>query len=153
MSMSFGSFVVPTRLAESTDLTNWTGDAAPSNADAILRSCTTLVLEAVQGVICDVDPSTGLATDPVIAGALRDATCIQAAAWIALGIDPATGGIVQASKNARSKGIGSARIEYSDAEVQAVAAARAAAYSGLVPEATSYLQQRNLLGTNIWTLG
>ncbi|KJL37051.1 hypothetical protein RR49_01163 [Microbacterium ginsengisoli] len=151
--MYFGNFVVPSLLAQPDDLAAWTGAGAPANALAVLRSCTTLVLEGVQGTIYDVDPDTGLATDPVIAGALRDATCIQAAAWIALNIDPATGGVLQASKTARSKAIGSARVEYSDSEVQAVTAARAAAYRGLVPEAARFLQQRNLLGTNVWTIG
>lgn len=152
MSM-FGSFVVPSALANPADLAAWTGTAAPANATAILRSCTTLVLKASGGSIYDVDPATGLATDPVVKNALRDATCIQAAAWVALNIDPATGGVAQTSKTARSKKIGSASIDYSEAEVKAVTAARAAAYRSLVPEAESFLQQRNLLGTEPWARG
>ncbi|MGN8024698.1 hypothetical protein [Microbacterium sp. 22242] len=142
----YPSFVVPTMLASPTDYATWAEATVPANIAHVLRACTSLVLDATEGAIYDVDPSTGLATDPGTLAALRDATCIQASAWVALNIDPATGGVVQPSKTARSKKIGTASIEYSDQEVQAVASARAAAYSGLVPEAARFLQQRNLLG-------
>jgi hypothetical protein len=147
------SFVVPTTLASASDYATWVGGPVPSNIDSILRSCSGLVLDAAEGAIYDTDPLTGLATDMAVKNALRDATCIQAQAWVTLNIDPATGGVVQTSKTARSKKIGSASIEYADAEVQAVAAARAEAYSGLVPEAARFLQQRNLLGTNPMVIG
>lgn len=142
----YPSFVVPTTLASSTDYTNWTQTTpAPTNIVPILRACTSLILDATQGAIYDADPTTGLATDPLILAALRDATCIQAEAWVTLNIDPSTGGVAQASKTAKSKKIGTASIEYSDAEVQATTAARQAAYTGLVPQAAQFLQQRNLL--------
>lgn len=138
-------FIVPTSLATATDYTNWTSTTAPSNITQVLRACTSLILEATEGAIYDVDPATGLATDAATAAALRDATCIQAGAWVALNIDPATGGVLVSSKAAKSKKIGTASIEYDEAELQAAAVARQAAYAGIVPEAARFLQQRNLL--------
>lgn len=152
MSM-YGSFVVPMTLASASDYQTWTGVAGPANIDHILRSCTSLVLDATQGAIYDVDPATGLATETAVKEALRDATCIQAQAWVTLKIDPATGGVMQSGKTARSKKIGTANIEYSDSEVRAVAEARAHAYKCLVPEAERFLQQRNLLGGEPAVLG
>ncbi|MGH3704200.1 MAG: hypothetical protein ACRDT9_06180 [Agromyces sp.] len=150
MSMH-GSFIVPATLADSADYLNWTGgDTKPPQIDQTLRSCTGLVLDASLGVLYDVDPATGLATDTAVRAALRDATCIQAAAWVALKIDPATGG-VQTSNVKRSKRIGSASVEYADTAT--AAAARAVAYTSLVPEAERFLQQRNLLGTQPFPLG
>ncbi|PRB01756.1 hypothetical protein [Microbacterium sp. MYb64] len=142
----YPSFIVPTTLASSADYASWSGLVAPANIVQVLRSCTALILDATEGAIYDVNPTTGLATDPATLAALRDATCIQASAWVALNIDPTTGGVLQTSKAVRSKKLATGAIEYSDAEVQAVAAARAAAYVSLVPEAARFLQQRNLLG-------
>jgi hypothetical protein len=147
------SYVVPTTLATASDYTTWAGSAAPANIDAILRGCTSLVLEATQGALYDADPATGLATDSTVSGALRDVTCIQAQAWVTLNIDPATGGVIQTSKTARSKKTGTANIEYDSSEVQAVTRARAQACVALVPEAERFLQQRNLLGTGPVVIG
>lgn len=148
---TYGSFVVPTTLASPADYTAWTGDqTAPPKITQTLRSCSTLVLQASLGALYDVDPATGLATDPAVKDALRDATCIQAAAWVALGIDPATGGVLTTSTKRRKK-LGTAEIEYAD--TAQAAAARAAAYRELVPEAAAFLAQRNLLGTEPVALG
>lgn len=149
----YGSFIVPTTLATGGDYAVWAQTTAPANIAGILRACTSLVLDETQGTVYDVDPLTGLATDPTVKGALRDATCIQAAAWVALGIDPTTGGVAQTSKAVKSKRLASGAIEYSDTEVKAVTQARAAAYTSLVPEAKRFLQQRNLLGTDPVALG
>ncbi|MDQ0894430.1 hypothetical protein [Agromyces ramosus] len=140
-------FVVPTTLASAADYKAWTGETTdPPKITQTLRSCTTLVLDATKTAIYDTDPATGLATDEDVNNALRDATCIQAAAWVALKIDPATGGaIVQATK--KRKELGTAVIEYGD--TAAAAAARSAAYSDLVPEAAKYLWQRGLLSAEV----
>ncbi|MCC2033072.1 hypothetical protein [Microbacterium allomyrinae] len=140
------SFIVPTTLASVDDFTEWTmSTSAPDNIELTLRACTTRVLDATKTARYATDPSTGLATDPVVKNALRDATCIQASAWVALNIDPATGGVIQTTKTVKSKKIGTAQIEYSDAEAQAVNRARAAAYASLVPEARSFLRTRGLI--------
>lgn len=139
------SFTVPTMLADSADFTDWTHTDSPSNIDAVLRGCTTLVLAATKTARYATDPETGLATDTTVREALRDATCIQAAAWVALKIDPATGGVMQTGRTVKSKRIGTALVEYADADVAATARARAAAYSSLVPEAGLYLRNRGLV--------
>jgi hypothetical protein len=149
----YGSFIIPTTLASPTVYSNWAGVAGPTNIVPILRSCSALVLDATELAVYDVNVSTGLATDPVILAALRDATCIQAQAWVTLNIDPATGGVLQSTKAVKLKKLASAVIEYSDAELQAAAAARAAAYTGLVPDAARFLQQRNLLSVTAWVVG
>lgn len=138
-------FVVPTTLATSEDYTTWTGGDAPANIDAVLRGCTTLVLNATKLALYPVDTTTGLSTDTATAAALRDATCIQAQAWVVLNIDPATGGVMTSAKTAKAKKIGTASVEYSDAEVQATVQARQAAYNSLVPSAAQHLQNRGLL--------
>lgn len=150
MSDYYGSSVTPTMLASPADYSNYVQGDAPSNVNALLRSCTRLVLDAVSGSYYDADPITGLATDADTAKALSDATCAQAAAWDALGINPLTGGVLVAGVKT-SKGIGSARVSYGD--VAQAAAARAAAATGLVPDAYLILQNAELIGTEPWTYG
>ena len=149
MSGPYGSFVIPTMLASTADLATWTGVAAPATAAATLRSCTTLVLDATEAAYYDVDKATGLAADAQILAAMRDATCIQAAAWIALGINPLTGGIDSGGVK-KSKKIGSASFEIAGAEN--TAASKAYAVNHLVPEAYRKLQQNNLIGDGPYSL-
>jgi hypothetical protein len=135
-------FIVPTTLATPSDLAAWTTTAAPANALPVLRSCTTMVLAATKLAVYDTDAVTGLATDAHVLAAMRDATCIQAAAWGALGIDPLTGGI-DAGGVKKSKKIGSASFEIAGAET--TAAGKAYAAHNLVPEAEAKLRQQNLI--------
>jgi hypothetical protein len=150
MAGLFGNFVVPDFLAQPADLAAWTGTAAPGNATALLREATSMVLSATLGGYYAADPVTGLATDPVVAKVLSDATCIQAAAWAALGYDPNLGGILTAGVESQTK-IGSASIVFADAA--AAAAAKQAAIEGLVPAAVRKLAQNNLLSSNVWIYG
>lgn len=143
------SYVVPTTLASPQELAEWTLSVAPANAPQILRGCTSLVLAATKTAVYATDPATGLATDTVVKNALRDATCIQASAWVALNIDPATGGAMQTGKTVKRKKIGTAEVEYSESEAKAVAAARFAAYTELVPEALAYLRNRGLITATV----
>lgn len=140
------TFVVPTMLASTADYTTWSASTPPSNIDAILRSCTVLVLNATKMDLYAVDPTTGLPTDTTTVYALRDATCIQAQAWVRLSIDPSTGGVVESAKIAQSKKIGTASVQYAESEVQATVQARKSAYTELVPEALQYLRARGLAG-------
>lgn len=142
------SYVVPDALATSADYATWTGTTSPTLIDQTLRACTALVLDATKRAWYATDPLTGLATDTRILEAMRDATCIQAAAWTALGIDPNTGGVITKSV-AKSKKIGTAQIEYADTD--AAAAARAAAYAGLVPAALLKLKQNDLIDGRVWS--
>ena len=146
----FGNFVVPSMLAQPTDLANWTGTTAPTNAAQLLRAATSLVLEATGSAYYDADPTTGLATDTTTYNALRDATCIQAAAWNAMGIDPNLGGVPAAGVVAQKR-IGSASIVYAKAED--AEQARSESLRNLVPEAARKLQLNNLLGANAWVYG
>lgn len=148
----YGDFVIPAALATSTDYTTWTGAAAPTNITSILRACTSLVLDATMTAFYDVDTTTGLATDTQTLTAMRNATCIQAAAWVKLGIDPDLGGVVTPTI-ASSKKIGTASIVRDTADVAAASAARTAALTGLVPDAMRMLQQNNLLAYGPWTFG
>lgn len=144
-------WVVPDTLATPDDLATWTGAEVPDNAVVLLRECSALVLKTTKLAIYATDTSTGLATDPNILKCMRDAACIQAAAWIKLGIDPDLGGIVtQATKT--SKKIGSAAVTYSDAESQSVAAMRQFAMVGLVPSAARIGRLNDLLGNQPYAL-
>ena len=136
------SYVVPTALATVDDLAGWTATTVPANATALLRSATSLVLDATKLADYCTDPDTGLATDPNIAAAMNQATCIQAAAWDALGINPLTGGIDTGGVKA-SKRIGTASFEIAGAAQTAAALAYAA--QNLVPEAVRRLRQEGLI--------
>lgn len=143
-------FVVPSTLATPEDLADWTGTTAPANAAQLLRSATTLVLDATEGAHYPVDEATGLSTDTQVLEAMRDATCIQAAAWAAINYNPLTGGVATSTVK-RSKKIGSGSIELAGAD--AAARAQAAAARSLVPDAIRKLQQNNLLGYQPWSRG
>lgn len=135
-------WVVPDTFASTADFVAWTGAPAPANVTPLLRECTLMVLAATKLSVYATDTSTGLPTDPNILNCMRDATCIQAAAWMQLGIDPLAGGVHVAAVKS-SKRIGSASIQYADA-AQA-AAARAAATIYLVPAAVKKLRTQNLI--------
>ncbi|WP_065961267.1 hypothetical protein [Curtobacterium sp. UCD-KPL2560] len=147
------SSTIPDTLASSEAFSQFCtarGVSLPANAGALLYGVTPLVLDATSGARYDTDPSTGLATDPAIAKALADATCLQALAWSKLNIDPDTGGVVTAGVKT-AKGIGTARMSYAD--TGEAAAARTAAVSGLVPAAVARLRQLNLLDATAWSQG
>jgi hypothetical protein len=140
------TYPVPDTLASPEDYRSRFG--APDTSDdvltATLEACTDLVYRATMTAVYRTDPTTGLASDPVIAAALSDATCIQAAAWITLSISPYAGGITQA-KAVSSKKIGSAAFEYAGAA--ATAAATADAATTLVPAAVRRLQRQGLISS------
>lgn len=134
--------------ATSADLATWTGAAAPANAAQLLRSASLLVREATA---CDfyATDTTGLPTDTAVLAAFNDATCAHAALWAALKVDPLAGAAqvrIQASK-----GIGTARISYADA--QAAADAAADSLRNLCPEARRILRDAQLGSTAAWRIG
>lgn len=152
MSDYYGSSVVPTMLASAADYTAspFTDGEAPANINALLAATTILVIDATSSAYYGVDPTTGLATDPLILAAMKDANIIQAAAWDSLGIDPLTGGAVTTGVKT-AKGIGTGRISYGD--TAQAAAARALAAVELVPTALRRLQQQNLIQSEPWVYG
>jgi hypothetical protein len=138
------SYIVPDTLASAEDYAKLPGvPPAPDDIDATLEACTDLVLAATATARYDVDPATGLAADAAIRGALTAATCLQAAAWVTLGIKPYAGAASSSGIKTSTK-IGSASFEYAGAG--AAAAARSAAATDLVPVAARRLQKHGLLG-------
>lgn len=155
MTGYFGSFVTPVTLATPVDYHAWTftaGGTDPINLLWILRSCSQMVLGQTEGAYYGTDPATGLATDATQLATMRDATCIQAAAWVKLGIDPSSGGVLT-PKQRLSARIGNGGYVNEQNELAQAAAAKAAAYNSLVPEAYAKLQMQNLIGTNVWYYG
>lgn len=150
MPQYWTTFVVPPMLAQPIDLATWTQTAAPVNAVVLLRSATMLVQAATAVAYYDVDVVTGLATNVLTKQALNDATCIQAAAWAAMGYDPLTGGVL-ASGVVSSTKIGTAAETFADAGL--AAQAKFDAVTGLVPEAIRKLAQNNLLVPQVWAFG
>lgn len=134
--------------AASTDLAAWTGTAAPANATQLLRSASLLVRDATACDYYAADP-TGLPTDATILQAFKDATCAHAALWAAAGIDPAAG--EAKARVLSSKGIGTARLTYADA--QAAADAAAASLRELCPEGRRILRDAGLASTSAWLVG
>lgn len=82
------------------NLATWLTDAPPANADQLLRSASILIARA-----CMRNPFTDI---PTVADTepLKDATCAQAAFWVALGIDPATSGVAAAGPVKKSTILG-----------------------------------------------
>jgi hypothetical protein len=150
MPAYYGDFVTPTALCTPADVAAYTGTTAPTNATALIRSATRLVLRETRQAYYVVDPLTGLATDTQILGALHDATVIQVVVWAQLGYDPLTGGVQTPSVESSTKMLSSS-ITFADAALSAQA--RADALKHLVPEAEELLELQNLLIPNPWTFG
>jgi len=68
--------------ATSADLTSWTGEQAPVDADRLLRNAALDINYALRGSLYVVDSSSRMPTDPVVIAALRDACCAQVEWWL-----------------------------------------------------------------------
>lgn len=86
-------------------------DGLPDNAESLLRAATLLVRHATRFDVYDTDP-TGRPTEPDVIGALRDATCQQALAWIKANLDPAA---PAAGPRVSSSSIAGASVDYDTA--------------------------------------
>lgn len=150
MPAYYGDFVIPAALCTSQDVAGYTGTAAPANITALIRSATRMILRETRQAYYVVDPATGLAVDTYIGQALHDATVVQVAAWIALGVNPLLGGVITTG-TAQSKRFGAGSVNYADAKIAADAKQRAIDH--LVPEAERILEMANLLIPNPWTFG
>ena len=129
------------------DLDVWTGEVPPANAAGLLRSASLLVDRTIITATYVVD-GDGRATDSTILGALRDATCAQAAAWAAAGIDPAAG-VPGAMRQVRRKSLGSGTVEYEPGASQAAVEA----LGGLTPDAVQILAHAGLMSGAVWLYG
>lgn len=123
------------------DLTGAPWNVAADNAHRLLRAASALVRTATRSARY-ATTADGLPTAPDVVEAFRDATCAQAAAWHAAGIDPTTPASAS-SRVAQSKSIGSASITYADAAQ--VAAARHGERDALAPEVALILDAAGLL--------
>lgn len=152
MPAYYGDFVTPATLCTVTDVEAYAPTVTfdTGKVTNLIRSATRLILRETRQAYYTVDPTTGLATDAQIQGALHDATVVQVVAWYQLGYDPTFGGVITPAVKS-SKRIGSAAITYADAAV--AAQARADALGGLVSEAEQILELQNLLIPNPWTFG
>lgn len=128
--------------ADPAALVAWTGQPAPDNAAQLLRSASVMVRGATRTALYAVQPS-GLPVDDDLREALRDATCAQAAAWSAAGIDP-TAPVAARGRVATSKSLGSGSVTYADAA--SVVAAQDALRERLTDEAAAILADAGLTG-------
>lgn len=152
MPAYYGDFVMPTALCTLQDVQGYAPEVTFDAAKVanLIRSATRLVFRETRQAYYTTDPTTGLATDTQIAGALHDATVVQVVAWYQLGYDPTFGGVITPTVVTSTK-IGTASETFADAP--AAATARAAALNELVPEARYMLELQNLLIPNPWTFG
>lgn len=146
----YGDFVTPAALCTPGDVAAYATIPASANVPNLIRSATRLILRETRQAYYTVDPTTGLATDAQVQGALHDACVIQVVAWAQIGYDPTTGGVLTPATEQSTK-IGSASITFADGALSAQA--RADALRALVPEAEQLLEIQNLLIPNPWTFG
>lgn len=125
--------------ATAADLAAWTGATAPSNATTLLRTASLIVRRVTRTAVYATD-TTGLPTDTDTIDAFRDATCAQAAAMDANGVDPLAGQ-AGASQEVASTSIGSASVSF----VAGSGSAAAALLSDLCAEAAMILGEAGLL--------
>lgn len=131
-------------------------NSEPDNAGSLLRSASLLIDSFLVQAVYPVD-SFGAPSDSALTATLRDATCAQVVAWVALGINPVKGAADQpAATPIASKGLGSAQISYDRGSSQDRATAQSARSdiaTGLAPEARQILSAAGLLGSAVWAYG
>lgn len=123
----------------------------PSNLAQLLTAASWAVREATMTCFYKVDDN-GVPIDGALSAAFRDATCAQAQAMDALGIDPAMGGASQPN-TAASKSISGASITYSSSEQQAAALLRQQVATGLAPAAVRILRAAGMPLNTPWRVG
>lgn len=142
---------MPIIYADDTALTAWLSPTPlPTNSAKILRTASMAVTEATETAFYATD-STGVPTDAVTKQAFQDATCAQAAALIAYGVDTDAGGILEGGTVETSVALLSARVTYADN--QAAVDGQQQLLNGLVPEAQRILRQAGLVLGVPWVVG
>jgi hypothetical protein len=127
------------------ELTTFLGEAAPDNADRLLRGASGLVRSATRAALYDVT-STGMPSDPDIAEAFRDATCAQAAEWISSGVNPAAG---TSPGTPKASGIGGANVQWDSPG----GLTPEQTLTQLIPDAVWYLDSAGLLSGTVQVWG
>lgn len=124
--------------ATASDLTAWTGTAAPDDADRKLKRASEIIDAALLTAYYATD-NTGAATDTVIVAALRDATCAQVEFWLAGDEeDDVLGPLqsIQLGSMGQTFGAGQNRVTPTD----------------VAPRAIRVLSNAGLLSATVWTL-
>lgn len=147
---------MPLVYATADQLEAWLQDDVPDNADTLLRSASGLVRRATASDYYDVD-GAGKPSDATILQAFTDATCAQAACWIALGIDPVGGsaGALGVTGAVVSSKLLSGSVQYDTTPLnnQAVINAKQQAATELCDAAIEILQEADLLRSGVWVYG
>jgi hypothetical protein len=134
--------------ATSAEMATYTGVAAPSNSDALLRYASLLVRRATSQAIYTVDED-GFPTETSKLDAFRDATCAQAHAWAINNIDPSAGAAGVSGVVAK-KSLGSASVDYAVSGTASNELSRLA-NGGLSQEAYLILQLEQLITPGVIT--
>lgn len=72
--------------ATTADLTAFTGDAAPDNAEVLITDATRFLdANVFSSCLYDVDDTTGMPASTIVLAAFRDAVCAQVQWWDELG--------------------------------------------------------------------
>lgn len=131
------------------DLTEWTGTAAPANAESLIRKASALVAGAIRGAIYKVGDD-GIPTDSKYAAATLEATLSQVEAWIDAGITaPGPAAAASRAQKVASKSLGGASVSYAaDASTDA-AWSRLAGGEYLTETALQILDLAGLLSNNV----
>lgn len=128
-------------------------DPIPDNLTLLLTAAALAVREYTMTLFYQTDPNTGLPSDGGLANTFRDATCAQAAALDANGIDPAMGGAYDPAMTA-SKSISGASMSSSGADQQATAMLRRQIATGLCPQSIRILRLGGAMTlTSPWRVG
>jgi hypothetical protein len=125
-------------------LTDWIGVTPDTSQDVptLLRQASILVGRACRNDLYDVD-SSGKPSDPDLVEAMRDATCAQVEAWLAVGVDPVAGvGGLTAVKTETT--VDGATVKYDTVAVAAAAQAKVASVDTLNPTALAILRSVGL---------
>jgi hypothetical protein len=139
--------------ATPTDLSAWTGAAAPANATQLIRSASRLVRQATSVAFYAVDAQL-MPTDTGLVQAFKDATCAQVTLWAVNGIDPSSGGITAAGV-LKARAIGTAKLDYDTTAATSVTAFAAKAFAArtLCRESIEILQQAGITTNSPWIAG
>lgn len=131
----------------------WMGTSPPDNVDLLIRKASGLVANAIKASVYRTTVE-GLPTDPILAKATSDATCIQVEAWVQAGIEnPGPALVAAQTQRVQSKSLGGASVTYADAPGQTAAWLDLASGGRLAAEALNVLDSAGLLQNNIQAEG
>lgn len=125
--------------ATPTQFVDYTHQPGPDNLEVLLREASILVAEACLADVYDTTPD-GLPTHAWKLGALRDATCAQAAFWAQHDIDP-TAGRAGLAEVVTASSIDGASVSTNAGDLEA---AKAESVDGLIPSALRILRVAGL---------